>query len=62
MADHGIERPVVDGAVSVPDAPGTSERHDCMSCGSHLAHPWSTPEGRAWLCRECATLHGIGCP
>lgn len=42
--------------------PEVQEKHDCMSCGSHLATAWSTPEGRAWLCRECATLHGLGCP
>jgi ribosomal protein L37AE/L43A len=42
--------------------PEVNERHDCMSCGSHLATAWSTPEGKAWLCRECATLHGLGCP
>ncbi|MEI7617812.1 MAG: hypothetical protein WCK14_04250 [Actinomycetota bacterium] len=34
----------------------------CASCGSHLATQWGTSEGRAWLCRECATLHGLGCP
>jgi hypothetical protein len=34
----------------------------CMSCGSHLATRWSTPDGPALLCRECAVLHGIGCP
>ena len=34
----------------------------CMSCGSHLAQRWSTPDGPAVLCRECATLHGLGCP
>lgn len=34
----------------------------CMGCGSHLATEWITPDGRAWLCRECATLDGLGCP
>ena len=38
------------------------EQHDCMSCGSPFATAWSTTEGRAWLCRECANLHGLGCP
>ena len=33
-----------------------------MSCGSHLAQRWSTSDGPALLCRECATLHGLGCP
>ena len=63
--DVSNERPdvtIADGVVRLPDAPGARESSDCMSCGSHLARPWSTPEGRAWLCRECATLHGIGCP
>jgi len=35
---------------------------DCVSCGSGLATAWSTPDGTAWLCRECATLHSLGCP
>ncbi|MFZ9394291.1 MAG: hypothetical protein ACO28P_10110, partial [Ilumatobacteraceae bacterium] len=38
------------------------EQHPCASCGSPLATAWSTTEGRAWLCRECANLHGLGCP
>lgn len=42
--------------------PTVNDKQDCMSCGSHLATPWSTSEGKAWLCRECATLHGLGCP
>lgn len=41
--------------------PGAGERA-CASCGSHLATAWSTPSGTALLCRECATLHGLGCP
>ena len=40
----------------------TSRMSECVSCGSHLATAWSTPEGTAWLCRECATLHVLGCP
>ena len=40
----------------------TDRGRECMSCGSHLTTAWSTPEGTAWLCRECATLHGLGCP
>jgi len=43
-------------------APHLNEKQDCMSCGSHLATAWSTTDGKAWLCRECATLHGLGCP
>ncbi|MGA0230560.1 MAG: hypothetical protein ACO3R3_11095 [Ilumatobacteraceae bacterium] len=43
-------------------APTPGQGRECMSCGSHLATAWSTPEGTAWLCRECATLHGLGCP
>ncbi|MGA0036508.1 MAG: hypothetical protein ACO3SZ_07020 [Ilumatobacteraceae bacterium] len=39
-----------------------NESSACVSCGSHLAQRWSTPEGVAVLCRECATLHGLGCP
>ncbi|MEY3691176.1 MAG: hypothetical protein RJB57_831 [Actinomycetota bacterium] len=38
------------------------EARDCMSCGAPYATAWGTSEGTAWLCRECATLHGLGCP
>ncbi len=34
----------------------------CASCGAPRAREWSTPEGPAWLCPPCATLHGLGCP
>ena len=37
-------------------------KHDCYSCGSPFATAWSTTDGTAWLCRECANLHGLGCP
>ena len=36
--------------------------HVCYSCESPLATHWSTSEGTAWLCRECANLNGLGCP
>ena len=39
-----------------------ADNKDCFSCGSPFATPWSTVDGRAWLCRECANLHGLGCP
>ena len=42
--------------------PEVKEKLDCMSCGSPFATAWSTTEGKAWLCRECANLHGLGCP
>ena len=38
------------------------EKQECMSCGAPYATAWSTTDGTAWLCRECATLHGLGCP
>jgi len=38
------------------------ETQDCFSCGSPFATAWSTTDGTAWLCRECANLHGLGCP
>lgn len=38
------------------------EAHECASCGSPFATAWSTTQGKAWLCRECANLHGLGCP
>lgn len=41
---------------------GTGSAGACVSCGSHLAVRWSTPDGAAMLCRECAVLHGLGCP
>ena len=37
-------------------------KHDCYSCGSPFATAWSTTDGTAWLCRDCANLHGLGCP
>ncbi|MFM8627029.1 MAG: hypothetical protein ACKOCC_08830 [Actinomycetota bacterium] len=50
--------------VGAPSAGATPKKDDreCMSCGAPYATSWSTPEGTAWLCRECATLHGLGCP
>jgi hypothetical protein len=42
--------------------PIKKEQHNCMSCESPFATAWSTTEGKAWLCRECANLHGLGCP
>lgn len=42
--------------------PVSKEKQDCMSCGSPLATAWSTSEGTAWLCRECANLNDLGCP
>ena len=39
-----------------------NDTRDCMSCGSPFGTKWSTPEGTAWLCRECANLNGLGCP
>ncbi|MBL6636091.1 MAG: hypothetical protein ISP35_07835 [Ilumatobacteraceae bacterium] len=56
---------MVDGTRSFRqhDANGSNEASfACVSCGSHLTQRWSTPEGVAVLCRECATLHGLGCP
>ena len=38
------------------------DAQECMSCGSPFATAWSTTQGRAWLCRECANLNGLGCP
>jgi len=38
------------------------ETQDCFSCGSPFATAWSTTDGTAWLCRERANLHGLGCP
>ncbi|MGA1344797.1 MAG: hypothetical protein ACO35E_02340 [Ilumatobacteraceae bacterium] len=61
-ADAHPTRPVAPDAVRLPGDEGRHEHRDCMSCGSHLSRPWSTSDGTAWLCRECATLHGIGCP
>jgi hypothetical protein len=42
--------------------PDLKKKQDCMSCGSPFATAWSTTDGTAWLCRECANLHGLGCP
>lgn len=49
--------PVPEPAVSAADG-----RHECVSCGAPYATAHETPDGMAWLCRECATLHGLGCP
>jgi len=48
--------------VGIDHGSTTDRTPDCVSCGSGLATAWSTPDGTAWLCRECATLHGLGCP
>lgn len=56
---------IVDGTHVLSQHSGARKADDsgpCMSCGSHLAENWSTSDGVAVLCRECATLHGLGCP
>jgi len=60
-----MEERIVDGTHVLSQRSATrrdDEVSPCMSCGSHLAQSWSTPDGVAVLCRECATLHGLGCP
>lgn len=54
------QRPVFEVAPSLKRE--LAEKQDCFSCGSPFATPWSTTDGKAWLCRECANLHGLGCP
>ena len=44
------------------DAPAREAPPACASCGSPHARSWSTPDGPAWLCPPCASLHGLGCP
>jgi hypothetical protein len=55
----GMVEPLEPAPIASVRVPGSD---GCVSCGSHLAVRWSTPEGTALLCRECATLHGLGCP
>ena len=59
-----MEERIIDGKVLFGEQQPQSDNNvaSCMSCGSHLAQRWSSPEGEAVLCRQCATLHGLGCP
>ena len=59
-----MEERIVDGKALFAEqrSESDSDLTSCMSCGSHLAQRWSTPEGVAVLCQQCATLHGLGCP
>ena len=47
---------------SIPIEGTKQDNPPCESCSSPLATRWNTPDGPAWLCRECANLHGFGCP
>ncbi len=59
-----MEEQIVDGNALFAEqrSESGSDIASCMSCGSHLAQRWSTPQGVAVLCQQCATLHGLGCP
>ncbi len=39
-----------------------NEQGPCESCGLPHARNWATRQGKARLCQQCATLHGLGCP